>query len=72
MQTACPGEDMTVSISVNGVSLGSANVDENGDPIYTTAGENTHLILEWDEGGTLSVRAIVRPWGVVEEDIPLH
>ena len=46
--------------------------DENGDPIYTSAGENTHLILEWGEGGTLSVRATVRPWGVVEEDIPMH
>ena len=56
----------------NGVSLGSAKVDENGDPIYTSAGENTHLILEWGEGGTLSVRATVRPWGVVEEDIPMH
>ena len=60
------------SISANGVSLGSAKVDENGDPIYTSAGENTHLILEWGEGGTLSVRATVRPWGVVEEDIPMH
>lgn len=72
MQTACPGQDMAVSISANGVSLGSAKVDENGDPIYTSAGENTHLILEWGEGGTLSVRATVRPWGVVEEDIPMH
>ena len=41
MQTACPGQDMAVSISANGVSLGSAKVDENGDPIYTSAGENT-------------------------------
>ena len=72
MQTACPGQDMAVSISANGVSLGSANVDENGDPIYTSAGENTHLILEWGEGGTLSVRATVRPWGGVEEDLPMH
>ena len=72
MQTACQGQDMAVSISANGVSLGSAKVDENGDPIYTSAGENTHLILEWGEGGTLSVRATVRPWGVVEEDIPMH
>ena len=72
MQTACPGQDMAVSISANGVSLGSAKVDENGDPIYTSAGENTHLILEWGEGGTLSVRATVRPWGVVEEDIPIY
>lgn len=71
-QTACPGEDMTVSISANGVSLGSASVDAEGNPIYTSAGENTHLILEWGEGGTLSVRAIVRPWGVVEDDIPMH
>ena len=53
MQTACPGQDMAVSISANGVSLGSANVDENGDPIYTSSGRESHLILEWGEGGTL-------------------
>lgn len=52
------------------VRLGQGRRD--GDPIYTSAGENTHLILEWGEGGTLSVRATVRPWGVVEEDIPMH
>ncbi len=56
MQTACRDKDMAVSISANGVSLGSAKVDENGDPIYTSAGENTHLILEWGEG-----RNLIRP-----------
>mgnify|MGYP000010714871 CR=1 FL=1 len=43
MQTACPGQDMAVSISANGVSLGSAKVERTVIPIYTSAGENTHL-----------------------------
>mgnify|MGYP006999330518 CR=1 FL=1 len=32
---------MAVSISANGVSLGSAKVDENGDPDLYERGENT-------------------------------
>ena len=63
MQTACPGQDMAVSISANGVSLGSAKVDENGDPIYTSAGENTHLILERGEGGNLIRPGNRSSWG---------
>lgn len=69
LQTACPGEGMEVSLSVNGVSLGSADRDNKGDPIGTFAGKNTHIILEFAEDGTLSARVQVRPWGEVNDHI---
>lgn len=72
MQNACPGTDMSVSISANGVSLGTGYVDSQyNEPIQVKPGEETLLRLSWEDG-TLSVRMTVRPWGTVEEDIPLH
>ena len=69
LQTACPGSGMEVSLSVNGVQLGSAVVDEKGDAIATYAGQNTHIALEFAEDGTLSARVQVRPWGEVNDHI---
>lgn len=69
LQTACPGSGMEVSLSVNGVQLGSAVVDEKGDEIATYAGQNTHIVLEFAEDGTLSARVQVRPWGEVNDHI---
>ena len=68
-QTACPGNSMGVSLDINGINLGSATVDQNGKPIETKAGENTHIVLEFAEDGTLSARVQVRPWGEVNDHI---
>lgn len=69
LQTACPGTDLGVSLDINGINLGSAVADVNGDPIVTKAGENTHIVLEFAEDGTLSARVQVRPWGEVNDHI---
>lgn len=69
LQTACPGDGLGVSLDVNGISLGSAVVDDKGNPIVTRAGENTHIVLEFAEDGTLSARVQVRPWGEVNDHI---
>lgn len=71
-QTALPGQGMAVSISANGVSLGTGYVDaEYNEPIQVKVGQKTLLRLTWEDGN-LSVRMSIRPWGVVDEEIPLH
>lgn len=69
LQTACPGDDLGVSLDINGINLGSATRDQDNKPIATKAGENTHIVLEFAEDGTLSARVQVRPWGEVNDHI---
>ncbi|WP_278631706.1 FimB/Mfa2 family fimbrial subunit [Parabacteroides goldsteinii] len=69
LQTACPGDSLGVSLDINGINLGSATHDQDNKPIATKAGENTHIVLEFAEDGTLSARVQVRPWGEVNDHI---
>ena len=69
LQTACPGDSLGVSLDINGINLGSATLDQDNKPIATKAGENTHIVLEFAEDGTLSARVQVRPWGEVNDHI---
>ena len=69
LQTACPGDGLGVSLDINGINLGSATHDQDNKPIATKAGENTHIVLEFAEDGTLSARVQGRPWGEVNDHI---
>ncbi|WP_106831534.1 FimB/Mfa2 family fimbrial subunit [Parabacteroides pacaensis] len=70
-QTVCPGEAISVSVSAGGVDLGTAVTDIYGDPIRTVPGKNTAIVLTFDDEGKISASVEVRPWGQVDEDIPL-
>lgn len=69
----CYGENIAFSLQLNGQSLGEVSQDDNGDPIKITVGQDTHAIFRFGQDGTLvSVRVTVRPWGQVDDDIPLN
>lgn len=68
-QNACLGEDMGVELAANGNNFLTVTTDDKGAPIRTSASENTFVVLEFAEDGTLSVKVTVRPWGEVNDHI---
>lgn len=68
-QNACLGEQMGVVLTANNAPFITVTEDDKGEKIRTTASENTFVVLEFAEDGTLSVRVQVRPWGEVNDHI---
>lgn len=68
-QNACLGENMGVVLSANGNQFLTVEEDDQGRPIETKPSENTFVVLEFAEDGTLSVKVQVRPWGEVDDHI---
>lgn len=68
-QNACLGENMGVVLAANGNDFLTVYTDDNGDNIRTTASENTYVVLEFAEDGTLSVKVQVRPWSGIDDHI---
>lgn len=69
----CTGENLSFSIEVNGQELGTVDRFENKNgetgPLAVNAYENTHVVIQFGEDGTVSARMKITPWGTVDDDI---
>lgn len=69
-ENVCYGENLGFSLKIGETELAYRDRDDNGDPINIQVGDNTHVIFQFGEDGTLvSLKVEVRPWSEVDDNI---
>ncbi|MEG1544264.1 MAG: FimB/Mfa2 family fimbrial subunit [Tannerellaceae bacterium] len=64
------GQNLKVALDYNGKMLATTTVDENGDPLVAPEGQSLLVVFRFSsDGAFIGVRAMVRPWGYIEDNI---
>ena len=65
----CIRDRLGISLTADNAAFLTVTKDDEGRNIETRASEDTFVLIEFAEDGTLSVKVKVRPWGEANDHI---